>query len=39
MIRKIIESLKNLIRAALDELYQCQKEDLFLRQYKGGDKK
>ena len=38
-LKRIIESLKNLIRAGLNELYQIQHEDLFLRQFKGDDKK
>lgn len=35
ILKKIIESLRNLLRAGLDELYQTQHEDLFLRQFKG----
>jgi len=37
-LKKLLEILKNLIKAGLDELYQIQKEDLFIRQFKG-DKK
>lgn len=38
-IKKLAESLKNLIVAILEEIEKTQTEDLFIRQYKGGEKK
>lgn len=36
-LKKLLEIVRNLIKAALDEIYQIQKEDLFLHHWK--DKK
>lgn len=40
-LKKLLEIVRNLIKAGLDELYLIQKEGLFCRQFKGkgGEKK
>ncbi len=37
LLKRILENLKNLVKAALDELYQIQNEELFLHNWR--DKK
>lgn len=38
-MKKLLQIIKNLIKAALDEYYALQKEDLFIHQWKDWHKR